>query len=181
MTTLRLGSRGSALAMAQSESTAAALEARHPSLTVEIVEIRTSGDKIQDVPLGPHLGQAFFTKEIEDALLEGRVDLAVHSCKDLATSLPDGLVLAAIPPREDARDALQETFLKCWRNRHQIDQVTNLRAWVFRIALNTGRDCRKAAWNRRRQSTRASLTGRRPPKQPRSQHLEEQLSCRPPS
>ena len=106
MTTLRLGTRGSALAMAQSESTAAALEARHPSLTVEIVEIRTSGDKIQDVPLGPHLGQAFFTKEIEDALLEGRVDLAVHSCKDLATSLPDGLVLAAVPRREDARDAL---------------------------------------------------------------------------
>jgi len=75
-------------------------------LTVEIVEIRTSGDRIQDVPLGPHLGQAFFTKEIEDALLEERVDLAVHSCKDLATSLPDGLVLAAIPRREDARDAL---------------------------------------------------------------------------
>lgn len=53
---------------------------------------------------------------------------------------------------EDARDALQETFLKCWRNRAQIAAVTNLRAWVFRIALNTGRDCRKAAWNRRRRS-----------------------------
>lgn len=53
---------------------------------------------------------------------------------------------------EDARDALQETFLKCWRHRQQIDGVTNLRAWVFRIALNTGRDCRKAAWNRRRQA-----------------------------
>jgi RNA polymerase sigma-70 factor (ECF subfamily) len=52
---------------------------------------------------------------------------------------------------EDARDALQETFLKCWRNRQQMDEVSNLRAWVFRIALNTGRDCRKAAWNRRRQ------------------------------
>lgn len=52
---------------------------------------------------------------------------------------------------EDARDALQETFLKCWRHRDQIDRVSNLRAWVFRIALNTGRDCRKTAWNRRRQ------------------------------
>ncbi len=51
---------------------------------------------------------------------------------------------------EDARDALQETFLKCWRHRDQIDNVVNLRAWVFRIAVNTGRDCRKTAWNRRR-------------------------------
>lgn len=92
--------------MAQSRSIARLLEARHPSLSVDIVEIRTSGDRIQDVPLGPHLGQAFFTKEIEDALLEGRVDLAVHSCKDLSTVLPGGLVLGAIPEREDPRDAL---------------------------------------------------------------------------
>jgi RNA polymerase sigma-70 factor (ECF subfamily) len=63
-----------------------------------------------------------------------------------------GTLFYLVGNMEDARDALQETFLKCWRNRHQIDQVTNLRAWVFRIALNTGRDCRKAAWNRRRQS-----------------------------
>ncbi|MCO8122457.1 RNA polymerase sigma factor [Stieleria sp. TO1_6] len=53
---------------------------------------------------------------------------------------------------EDARDALQETFLKCWHRRHQIDDIQNLRAWVFRVALNTGRDFRKTAWNRRRQS-----------------------------
>ena len=53
---------------------------------------------------------------------------------------------------EDARDALQETFLKCWRHQEQMAEVANLRAWVFRVALNTGRDCRKAAWNRRRQS-----------------------------
>jgi RNA polymerase sigma-70 factor (ECF subfamily) len=63
-----------------------------------------------------------------------------------------GTLFYLVGNMEDARDALQETFLKCWRNRHQIDRVTNLRAWVFRIALNTGRDCRKAAWNRRRQS-----------------------------
>lgn len=106
MTVLRLGTRGSALALAQSGSMAKALEARHPGLRVELVEIRTSGDRIQDVPLGPHLGQAFFTKEIQDALLGRHVDLAVHSCKDLATVLPAGTALAAIPPREDVRDAL---------------------------------------------------------------------------
>jgi hydroxymethylbilane synthase len=82
------------------------LEGAHEGLTVDLVEVRTSGDRIQDVPLGPHLGQAFFTKEIEDALLDGRVDLAVHSCKDLATRLPEGLALGAIPSREDPRDAL---------------------------------------------------------------------------
>lgn len=106
MSTLRLGTRGSRLALAQSRAVAARLEAAHPSLAVEIVEIRTSGDRIQDVPLGPELGQAFFTKEIEDALLGGEVDLAVHSCKDLATVMPDGLVLGAVPEREDPRDAL---------------------------------------------------------------------------
>jgi hydroxymethylbilane synthase len=103
---LRLGTRGSRLALTQSTMVARQLEAAHPGLTVELVEIRTSGDRIQDVPLGPELGQAFFTKEIEDALLERRIDLAVHSCKDLATTLPDGLVLGAVPVREDPHDAL---------------------------------------------------------------------------
>lgn len=106
MTTLRLGTRGSLLALAQSRGIAAALEAAAPGLTVALVEIKTSGDRITDVPLGPHLGQAFFTKEIEEALLEGRIDLAVHSCKDLGTVLPAGLTLGAIPAREDPRDAL---------------------------------------------------------------------------
>ena len=63
-----------------------------------------------------------------------------------------GTLFYLVGNMEDARDALQETFLKCWRNRDQIAAVSNLRAWVFRIALNTGRDCRKTAWNRRRQS-----------------------------
>jgi hydroxymethylbilane synthase len=92
--------------MTQSRWVAGALEEHHPGIRVELVEIRTSGDRIQDVPLAPHLGQSFFTKEIQDALLDGRVDLAVHSCKDLATELPAGTVLAAIPEREDCRDAL---------------------------------------------------------------------------
>ncbi|UCC27148.1 MAG: hydroxymethylbilane synthase [Gemmatimonadales bacterium] len=92
--------------MTQSRSVARALEEHHPGIRVELVEIRTSGDRIQDVPLAPHLGQSFFTKEIQDALLDGRVDLAVHSCKDLATELPAGTHLCAIPVREDCRDAL---------------------------------------------------------------------------
>ncbi len=63
-----------------------------------------------------------------------------------------GTLFYLVGNMEDARDALQETFLKCWRNRQQIDELQNLKAWVFRIALNTGRDIRKAAWNRRRES-----------------------------
>lgn len=106
MTPLRLGTRGSRLAMAQSRQVAELLQRAHPGLSVALVELRTSGDRIQDVPLGPDLGRSFFTKEIEDALLDERIDLAVHSCKDLATALPDGLALGAIPAREDPRDAL---------------------------------------------------------------------------
>jgi hydroxymethylbilane synthase len=106
VTSLRLGTRGSRLARTQSEWVADRIRAADPSLTVELVEIRTSGDRIVDVPLGPHLGQAFFTREIEVALLEGHVDLAVHSCKDLATVNPAGLRIAALPQREDPLDVL---------------------------------------------------------------------------
>lgn len=69
-----------------------------------------------------------------------------------------GTLFYLVGNMEDARDALQETFLKCWRHQEQIAQVANLKAWVFRIALNTGRDCRKAAWNRRRQSIVEEVT-----------------------
>ncbi len=106
MRPLRLGTRGSRLATTQSRWVADHLEKVVPGLRVELVEIRTRGDVIRDVPLVPALGQSFFTKEIEDALLDGRVDLAVHSCKDLATRLPDGLEIAATPEREDPRDVL---------------------------------------------------------------------------
>jgi hydroxymethylbilane synthase len=107
--TVRLGTRGSRLALTQSGWVADQLRAKHPEVDVDLVEIRTSGDIIQDVPLGPEHGQAFFTKEIEDALLDGRIDLAVHSCKDLATAMPTGLVLSALPEREDPRDVLVST------------------------------------------------------------------------
>ena len=106
VTMLRLGTRGSTLALVQSRSVAAALETATPGLAVRLVEMRTAGDHITDVPLGPELGQAFFTREIELALLAGDIDIAVHSCKDLATTLPEGLTLGAIPTREDPRDAL---------------------------------------------------------------------------
>ena len=70
-----------------------------------------------------------------------------------------GSLICCVGNREDARDALQETFLKCWRHRDQIDAVADLRAWVFRIAINTGRDFRKTAWNRRRRPLDESSPG----------------------
>jgi hydroxymethylbilane synthase len=103
---VRLATRGSALALAQALDVARRLTDAHPGLEVELVEVRTIGDRLADVPLGPSLGQSFFTKEIEDTLLAGGAHLAVHSCKDLATVLPEGLVLGALLPREDPRDVL---------------------------------------------------------------------------
>lgn len=103
---LRLGSRGSALALWQTEHVAAALQAAHPGLRTEIVIIKTQGDKILDVPLARIGDRGLFVKEIEEALLDGRVDAAVHSLKDLPTVQPDGLVIAAVGERADARDVL---------------------------------------------------------------------------
>lgn len=104
---LRIGSRGSPLALAQARevqgriAAAAGLDAAR----IEINVIRTTGDVVQDRPLAEAGGKGLFTKEIEAALSAGVVDLAVHSSKDLPTLLPAGLVLAGFPPREDARDA----------------------------------------------------------------------------
>ena len=107
---LRIGTRGSPLALAQAEETRDRLAAAHPVLAapdaVEIVVIRTSGDKIQDRTLAEIGGKGLFVKEIDEALLEERIDLAVHSMKDLPTWLPPGVALAAVLPREDPRDAL---------------------------------------------------------------------------
>jgi hydroxymethylbilane synthase len=101
---IRIGTRGSPLALAQAHTVRTALAAQCAS-GIEIVTIRTSGDRIQDRPLSEAGGKGLFTKEIEEALLAGSIDLAVHSAKDMPTLLPDGLVLAACLPREDARDA----------------------------------------------------------------------------
>jgi len=104
---LRIGTRGSALALAQAHETRDRLMAAHslPEDAFEIVVIKTSGDQIQDRPLSEVGGKGLFTKEIEEALLDKRIDLAVHSSKDMPTVLPDGLALTAFLPREDVRDA----------------------------------------------------------------------------
>ncbi len=106
---LRLGTRGSPLALAQANEVRARLAAAHAELAgdaVEIVVIATTGDKIQDRTLAEIGGKGLFTKEIEEALAEGRIDAAVHSMKDVPTWLPEGLEISAILPREDPRDAL---------------------------------------------------------------------------
>ena len=107
-TQIRLGTRGSPLALAQAHMTAAALCAAHgwEVGAVEIVTVKTSGDRIQDRPLADIGGKALWTKELESALLDSRVDIAVHSMKDVETRRPDGLMLAAMLPRADVRDRL---------------------------------------------------------------------------
>src|SRR5438094_3631187 len=102
---MKLGTRGSALALWQANWAKAELEKRWPGLAVELVPIKTTGDKILDVPLAKMGGKGLFTKEIDEALLAGRIDLAVHSMKDVPFQLPDGVDFGAIPPREDPRDA----------------------------------------------------------------------------
>ena len=106
-TTLKIGTRGSPLALAQAHETRARLMKAHglPEQAFEVVAISTSGDRIQDRPLSEAGGKGLFTKEIEEALLDRRIDIAVHSSKDMPTVLPDGLELSAFLPREDARDA----------------------------------------------------------------------------
>jgi len=103
---LRLGSRGSRLALWQAHHVASRLSASWPGLTVDITIIKTEGDRRTDVPLAATIGDGIFVKEIEAALLAGTIDLAVHSLKDLPTRTPDGLTIAAIPRRHDPRDAL---------------------------------------------------------------------------
>ena len=102
---VRLGTRGSQLALCQAEMVAqrlAEVGARH----CQVVVIRTSGDKLQDRPLSDVGGKSLFVKELEDALLDGEIDLAVHSSKDLPVVLPEGLAIAGVLPREDPRDGV---------------------------------------------------------------------------
>jgi hydroxymethylbilane synthase len=101
---LVIASRGSQLALWQARWVAAQLFSAGHHCSIEI--IKTTGDKVTDVPLAKVGTKGLFTKEIEEALLDGRADLAVHSLKDLPTELPEGLVLAAVPEREDPRDAV---------------------------------------------------------------------------
>jgi hydroxymethylbilane synthase len=104
---IRIGTRGSPLALAQAREVVARLTKAHKLAegACEVVVIKTSGDRITDRPLGEEGGKGLFTKEIEEALLEGSIDLAVHSMKDMVTVLPTGLTLGAALKREDPRDA----------------------------------------------------------------------------
>jgi hydroxymethylbilane synthase len=102
---MRIGTRGSPLALFQADAVAARLMERH-SAQPEIVVIRTSGDRLGEAALSPIGGKRLFVREIEDALLAGAIDLAVHSSQDMSAELPDGLRIGAALPREDARDAL---------------------------------------------------------------------------
>jgi hydroxymethylbilane synthase len=103
--TFKIGTRGSQLAIAQSEWVKKKIETRHPHIHVELIRIKTTGDKMLDTPLSQIGGKALFVKEIEEALRGKAVDLAVHSLKDVPAELPAGLMLSATPKREDPRDA----------------------------------------------------------------------------
>jgi len=103
---LRIGTRGSDLALWQARHVASRIGTLPQAPRIELEIIHTEGDRIQDVQLSRVEGKAFFTKEIEQALLEGTIDLAVHSLKDVATLLPEGLAIGAVLEREDPRDAL---------------------------------------------------------------------------
>jgi hydroxymethylbilane synthase len=106
---LRIGTRGSPMALRQTAQVRDRLVAAHPELAapeaVETLTIRTTGDRVQDRRLGEIGGKGLFAKEIEEALVAGRIDLAVHSLKDLETWLPDGLEIGCVLPRDDPRDA----------------------------------------------------------------------------
>lgn len=103
---LRIGTRGSKLALAQAEWIRRRIEAANPGLRAELVVIRTSGDRITDVPLHQVGGKGLFVKELEAALLDGSIEAAVHSLKDVPGELAPGLQIAAVPEREDVRDVM---------------------------------------------------------------------------
>jgi hydroxymethylbilane synthase len=114
---VRIGTRGSRLALVQSNWVRAWLERTYPGLPVELVTIKTSGDRFVDQPLSTLGGKGLFVKEIEEALASHAVDCAVHSMKDVPNELLPGLTLAAIPPREDPRDVL---IARGCRNLHEL-------------------------------------------------------------
>jgi len=127
-----IGSRGSALALWQARHIAAELNELGSETRIEI--IKTTGDKIQDVPLAKVGGKGLFTKEIEEALLDGTIDLAVHSLKDVPSALPAGLTLAAIPEREETRDALIGAPLSALDRSHT---VANQNGTALRIGTSS--------------------------------------------
>ena len=117
MRTVRIGTRGSALALWQARDVAGRLQTAMPNLLVELIEIASTGDRITDVPLADVEGTGFFTASIERALVDGRVDVAVHSYKDLPVAHNAGLVVAAVPSRGPVEDVL------CARDARTLDQL----------------------------------------------------------
>lgn len=103
---ITIGTRGSALALWQAEWVKSTLIRHHPSLSVRLEIIKTKGDKILDVPLAKVGGKGLFVKEIEEAMLNGKIDIAVHSMKDMPAEIPDGLHIGAVPERETPNDVL---------------------------------------------------------------------------
>lgn len=114
---VRIGTRGSKLALWQANHLADLLRQKHPGIEIELETIKTTGDRVLDRPLAEIGGKGLFVKEIEDALLSGRIDLAIHSLKDVPAELPPGLGLVTFLPREDPRDAL------CVRGRKNLAEL----------------------------------------------------------
>ncbi|MCK4507440.1 MAG: hydroxymethylbilane synthase [Desulfuromonadales bacterium] len=113
---MRIGTRASALALWQAEWVKAELEKRYPEMEVTLTKIKTQGDKILDVPLAMVGGKGLFVKEIEEAMLRGEIDIAVHSMKDVPTIFPEGLALRCITEREDCRDVvILRPGVKSWK------------------------------------------------------------------
>lgn len=135
MSPLKLGTRGSQLALYQANTTASLLKTR-AGVDCEIVVIKTSGDRLSDAPLSEIGGKRLFVKEIEDGLLVGEIDLAVHSSKDLPAVLPPGLTLGAVLPREDPRDAV---VLPAGRSASSVEEVSALLGSAPRIGTSSVR------------------------------------------
>ena len=135
MSTLKLGTRGSQLALYQANTTASLLKT-HAGIDCEIVVIKTSGDRLAEAPLSEIGGKRLFVKEIEDSLLAGEIDLAVHSSKDLPAVLPPRLTLGAVLPREDPRDAV---VLPAGRHASSVDEVKALVGLAPKIGTSSVR------------------------------------------
>ena len=135
MSILKLGTRGSQLALYQANTTASLLKT-HAGIDCEIVVIKTSGDRLAEAPLSEIGGKRLFVKEIEDSLLAGDIDLAVHSSKDLPAVLPAPLTLGAVLPREDARDAV---VLPAGRPASSVDEVIALLGAAPKIGTSSVR------------------------------------------
>ena len=119
MEKLVIATRGSRLALWQANHVKDSLEAVHPGLAVELNIIKTKGDIILDVPLAKVGGKGLFVKEIEEALLSGAADIAVHSMKDVPMELPEGLILGIVPEREDPTDLFAGKPARRGRGRHE--------------------------------------------------------------